>query len=403
MIEETKNWQAFTVILTSILMLVSVIWSFNGQWPGYTAEYNTYSIQAAAWLNGVYDVHHYKHLELVVFNEQVYVSFPPFPSVVMLPFVVLFGENTPNALINLFFIILGVFYAYRLARNFNISCNASLFLAFFISLSSNLVFLMQNGWVWFFAQTLSFTFTMMAFYYATTKNDKDFIIAFLLLSFAIGCRPFQIFYGFVLLFLMYQRIKEVKILIFYMLPGILVGISYGVYNYIRFKDFFEFGHNYLPHLINNPSGQFHISYLIPHLKSLFLIPPINENKIVEYPEFGGFSVFLLNPIIVVIIILFIIYLVSLYINREKKEEKNRLPLMSLIIGAIAMHIIATCMHDTMGVWQFGNRYLIDILPAAFLLMCLLDSKIDKIRIMYIPFFIVGFTLNVIGTTLFYLQ
>ncbi len=401
--ENTKDWQILFVIFSTILLLVSVIWSFNGQWPGSTVEYNSYSIQANAWIHGKVDIKNYTYLELAFYHDKVYVSFPPFPSVIMLPFVLLFDVDTPNAFISLFFAVLGVFYAYKLARNFIDSVNTSLFLAFFISLSTNFVFLMQNGWVWFFAQTLGFCFTMMAFYYATTKKDSDFLWAFLFLALAIGCRPLQFVYGFVLLFFMLSRLKDVKKMFFYMLPGTLVGLLYGWYNTIRFGSFFEFGHNYLPEMVNSVHGLFSLSYFIPNLKKIFLIPPMDSNGIVNYPEFDGFSIFLLNPIIIVLMLLFLFYMYSCFIHYKDKQIEKSFFSVLVIVSMILMHIIFICLHRGLGGWHFGNRYFIDILPAVFLLMCMLDSKLPGLRIIYIPLFIYGFAFNVIGSTLFFLQ
>ena len=46
-------------------------------------RYKSYSLQAMAWLNGRLDLgQDYPWLELAVFQERYYVSFPPFPSLV---------------------------------------------------------------------------------------------------------------------------------------------------------------------------------------------------------------------------------------------------------------------------------------------------------------------------------
>ena len=64
------------------------------------SAWDSYTLQAMAWRRGSLSLgRNYPWLELAVYQGEYYVSFPPFPSVVLLPFTFLFGENTPNNLI----------------------------------------------------------------------------------------------------------------------------------------------------------------------------------------------------------------------------------------------------------------------------------------------------------------
>ena len=404
MLNNNKDWQIFLLIGITLLMLSATMWSFNGHWAGTTANYNTYSLQAQAWLRGEVNVPNYSYLELATYKGQTFVSFPPFPSVVMFPFVLIFGNSTPDTFIGILFLTIGIFYAYKLARNFIDSKSTALFLALFVSIASNIIFIMHDaGWVWFFAQVLSFTFTMMALYYATTDKNYHFYFAYLFLAFAIGSRPFQIVYGVIILYFLLQRVKNIKQILLYLIPALLVGISYSIYNYIRFDNFLEFGHNYLPEMLNSSHGQFSFEYLIKNLKTLILLPEVGAKGIVNYPRFNGFSIFILNPIIIVMLMGFISYIVSSILNLKKEQNNKTFLLISTIFISIFLHIIFICMHITMGGWHFGNRYLIDILPAVFLLMILFDNYLKNYRIIYIPFFLYGLVFNTIGTTIFHLK
>ena len=404
-LKHTKDWQIFLLITITLLLIASTLWSFTGHWAGITSTtYNSYTLQAQAWLQGKINVPNYSHLELALYQGKAYVSFPPFPSVVMVPFVIVFGKETPDTLIGIFFLSIGIFYAYKLARNFIDSISTALFLAFFVAISSNIIFLMHDaGWVWFFAQILSFTFTMMALYYATTNTSYYFYFSYLFLAFAIGSRPFQIVYGLIILYFMLQRIQSFKQIFLYFLPAILVGISYTLYNYIRFDEFLEFGHNYLPEMLNSKHGQFNIEYLLKNLKTLILIPDVGVKGIVNYPKFNGFSIFIINPIIIVMLIGLITYLSSLILNFKQKYQENYNLLVITIFTSIFLQVIFICMHITMGGWHFGNRYLIDILPAVFLLLILFDKYLKNYRIIYIPFFFYGLVFNTVGTAIFYLR
>lgn len=402
MSQELKDWQVFLIITMSIVAVLVVMWSFNGHWVTNSSPYNSYSLQAEAWLNGVTNIADYKHLELAYYQDKVYVSFPPFPSVVVLPFVMLQeSTKTPDGFINLFFILIATFYAYKLARNFNDSVLVSLFLALFLTLSSNVLFLMQNGWVWFFAQTLSFTFTILSFYYAT-KKEANFYLAFLFLAFAIGCRPFQMVYGVVLLYFLLKETKDFKQIIYYILPAFVVGVFYASYNYVRFDSIFEFGHNYLREMTQSEHGQFSLVYVLENLQKLFYIPGMNARGILEYPRFNGFSILMLNPFLVVLFLLLFVKFIDFIRGIERGKEFSFV-FIALVFGSIFVHVLLITMHITMGGWHFGNRYLIDILPAMFLVFVILDSKVGVLRVFYIPFFFFGFSLNILGTTLFYLK
>jgi len=51
-------------------------------------DYNSYALQAHAWLNGRLDLgQNYTYLELAIFKGKYFVSFPPFPSFLLAPYV----------------------------------------------------------------------------------------------------------------------------------------------------------------------------------------------------------------------------------------------------------------------------------------------------------------------------
>lgn len=79
--------------------------------------YRSYTLQACAWLDGRLDLGtDYPWLELAIYEGKYYVSFPPFPSLVLLPFAAIFGTNTPDHWISLVFSLVGIIYALRLYR-----------------------------------------------------------------------------------------------------------------------------------------------------------------------------------------------------------------------------------------------------------------------------------------------
>ncbi|MBQ6527339.1 MAG: hypothetical protein IJI38_02330, partial [Clostridia bacterium] len=65
------------------------------------------------------------------------------------------------------------------------------------------------------------------------------------------------------------------------------------------------------------------------------------------------------------------------------------------------HVLLICMHRTLGGFQFGNRYFVDLMP--FLLLGLLSWKNPNERFdaFQTPLFALGTCLNLLGTVMTY--
>lgn len=143
-----------------------------------------------AWRRGSLSLgQNYPWLELAVYQGEYYVSFPPFPSVVLLPFTFLFGENTPNNL------IIAIrdhgdrrLLAYRCLRRAGMRETCAVLGALLLTWGSNLMWMSTNGGVWFMAQALNMLLLMWALHCAMCKRR---VLAYALVAFAVGCRPFS--------------------------------------------------------------------------------------------------------------------------------------------------------------------------------------------------------------------
>lgn len=85
---KTKNTDYINILVLCLCVtaVFFVAWTFTGQWPWKSQPYNSYILQAQSWLEGRLDLgRDYPYLELAIFNNKYYVSFPPFPSYAMLP------------------------------------------------------------------------------------------------------------------------------------------------------------------------------------------------------------------------------------------------------------------------------------------------------------------------------
>ncbi|MBQ7033987.1 MAG: hypothetical protein IJN25_10075 [Clostridia bacterium] len=341
---------------------------------GTPNSYNSYALQAARWLEGHLDLgQNYSHLEIAAFNGKYYNSFPPFPSVVLLPFVLLFGTATPDGLISLWFAAAGAALAAKLSFLYGKSEKEAFFWAVFITVGSNLLSIMCTGWVWFIAQTMAFTFLLAAF--CTAKQGKTWC-ALLLTACAAGCRPFSVLCLPIFLYLLHKAgCRFSRRTLLRVLPAAVLCLFYALLNGLRFGNPLEFGHNYLPEFLAEP--QFGFGYVAENVKTLVRLPALQGGQLV-FPEFNGFNFFLASP-------LFISCLCRLV--RHKKDAADW-----CATGLLLLWLLLFCMHRTMGGWHFGNRYTIDLLPPA--LWLILRKKGDFSG--HIPLFFLGFSLHFYG-------
>ena len=80
------EWR-YVICPLAFLIVLWVAASFTGHWATEENPYRSYALQACAWLNGRLDLEKdYPWLELAIYEGKYYVSFPPFPSLVLLPF-----------------------------------------------------------------------------------------------------------------------------------------------------------------------------------------------------------------------------------------------------------------------------------------------------------------------------
>jgi len=141
-----------------------------------------------------------------------------------------------------------------------------------------------------------------------------------------------------------------------LLPGIIAGLcvaaAYAAYNYARFGNIFEFGHNYLPEFTRAEHGQLSLEYVGNNWKTLFFGSPVSINEgNITINQFG-FSMFLSCPIFIVNAV----WLVQDVIRRRFDTTKLMIVLMC------AVNLLLLLMHRTLGGHQFGARYALELVP-----------------------------------------
>ena len=390
-----KNSNIIIAIILLFLMIIFIDTIVKKSIIGNTV-WNSYELQARAWLNGkTYLDHDYPHLELAIYHNKYFVSFPPLPSVILLPFIIAFGNSIPANLISFFFFAMEFVVIYKIISYYKNNELSALLLATGFTLGTNLLSLCIDSGVWFFAQIINNFLCILAVYFFLKRKKA---LVYLFLALAVGCRPFSAIY--MIMFFIYYLITEKEILprrivnnLRAVIPAMLVAVIYMIYNYIRFDNILEFGHNYLPEFVNAQNGQFSIHYLLNNAKQLFF-NSVNIDKELNLSFSMPFSFFIANPVI----IMYVYHIIKNFI-KTRKVELFRL----MILITVFINIIIICLHRTLGAWQFGARYTCDILPFVFLgfIYCKngnREIKLDKFEIVCIIF---GIIINIFGSIIMY--
>lgn len=380
MLKSKNNFYAVLISATLCILILAcsaIIFDFN---VFEHNPYDSYTRQALAWREGrTYlndDRSSIAYLELAIYEGKYYVSFPPVPSLVELILTFFFGKDTPNQFMLYFYTFVScIALTVLFYKKHNLFL--SVILGLTASLGTNILSLVAFGGVWHEAQCLSFMLCSLAALFIT--SDKKFLNGFSLFlsALAVGCRPFTVLFIPFLLYELYkknvnkeektlkEKIFNLKFFIPYLIAPCLVALSLMIYNYIRFDNPLEFGHNYLPEFTRVEEGQFNFKYLIPNLKQAIKHPfEFKPEFKLSINQFSANIFYIFNPIIAV----FFYYNIKNIIKNFKIYD-------ILWLFAVLSFIFATCMHRTLGGLQFGARYFIDFVP--YIALYLAKNKIKQ--------------------------
>lgn len=353
-------WYGLMMLVLAYLGLMSLL---NYNLFGH-AVHDSFTLMAMSWRQGSLSLingENYPYLELAIHNGNYYVSFPSVPALIMLPLTFIFGENTPNTLMTFIYFMVAYMAAYKTCSVYRKPIEA-MCLALFMTLGCNMLQFSLSGGVWNQGQLTSFMFTSLFAAGITGRRKSGWACGLICLALAVGCRPFQAVYVPLGLWLLYRKLSEnggrVRATLLSMIPYLivpaLIALALGWYNYARFGSPIEFGHNYLPEHTRDPNEpMMGFKYIWKNIVNLLRLPEFNENRL-EFTnvQFSGFAFYLANPIYVTLIITIVLKTV-----RRKWDIADL-----LLIAGIVVHLTLLLMHKTLGGWQFGARYLCDVIP-----------------------------------------
>ena len=357
---QQRHFAAFITLILFVLIYAALSLASGVNPAAY--EYNSYLLQAQAWLRGETALpQNYEYLELAIYEGRYYVSFPPVPSIPMVLYTLIWGNNVPGGLFQkLYLAIACLVILSELQRTRRMRSPDCVAWALLLCLGSAMLPVGLVGGVWYEAQILAFLFSVSAI--AAIRRGRPTLTC-LLYALSVGCRPFSVCLGPVLLALHLDRTRKLGLdlsrALKALIPGVIVGLAvaagYGIYNYARFDNPFEFGHNYLPEFTRSEHGQLSFAYVGHNLRTLLFGAPFTTSEATLTFDPFGFSMFLSCPIF----ICNLIWLISDLIRRRFRVAKAIIVLMGTI------NVFLLCMHRTLGGYQFGLRYTLEMVP-----MCL---------------------------------
>jgi len=345
-------------LLLALVILFSAMSLISGVNPGFY-KYKSYLLQAQAWLRGELALdQNYEYLELAVYEGKYYVSFPPVPAIPMVIWTLIFGDDVPGGLFQKVYIAIAALVVFfEVQRSKRMDSKECALWSIGICLASAMLPISLVGGVWYEAQILAFLFCVCAI---SALRRKKPILACLFYALSVGCRPFSVVLGPVLLMMYIENARKQRLSFAKgfgcLLPGLIVGLCiaacYGAYNYARFGDVFEFGHNYLPEFTRAQHGQLSLKYVSQNWKTLFFGAPFSINGTdISINQFG-FSMFISCPILICNALWFFRDLLSRRMTAAKW----------VIIAMGSLNTFLLLMHRTLGGHQFGLRYALELVP-----------------------------------------
>jgi len=357
------------IVMLAVFWVICIVMQqvMGGTFAG-PSGYNSYTLQAMAWREGKIALgRDYPHLELAIFENDWYVSFPPVPTIPMYLLTFIFGADTPDALMVKLYAMVALLAIYGLLAHMRWNRWQAAFMALMMVVGGSMLPLLMNGAVWYQAQTLAFMLTAISVALMMRGRTTGALVLYAL---AVGCRPFNVCYGPLLMAVWYLKRpgRRMKTAVRKLWPGIALGLcvaaAYAAYNYVRFGNPLEFGHNYLPEFTRSENGQFSIKYLAANAKRFLLGLPVYRTETGwEFEKFGS-SVFLGNPMLMLLVVWYAADIVRGRANAARH----------LTMAAFAVHLFLLLLHRTGGGFQLGARYAVDLTLYALIYLGLRREK-----------------------------
>lgn len=285
----------------------------------------------------------------------------PVPSVLLIPFVIIFGQLAQQGFLQVPINILNFLLLYKISMLLGLDRKRSLIFTIFFIFGSVYTPVGAIPVAGHFAQVIATSILLLAIYEFLTRK-RYFIIAILL---ALGTLTrFTLLFAALFFLIHLAKVKNAKKQALNFLMPLLIGIILiFAYNYARFDDILENGYKnqLVPRALKErrTSGLFSLKYVPDNAYHMLLKPP---ELITWYstsrPKFPflrysdwGLSIFMLSPV------LFLIY------RANFKSLLSRASLLTICLISIPILV-----YYGNGYRQVGFRYALDFYPFLLLIM-----------------------------------
>lgn len=390
-----------------VFALALIVYGFSAQvWAHPISLAPHYVYLAQSLLHGHIDLIQLPPVtyDLLQFNGQWYVAGSPMPSILMLPFVAVFGVNFSDVLFSVVLGAINVSLVYSiltdLTQTWKLSRGSIKWLTLLFAVGTPHGYLASLGTYWFTAHIAAVFFSLLAVREALTK--QRWFLCGLWLACAGFARPTALFLAPFFVIMIYYAVRTrsaeyeshtTHYVLLKLLPfglAIALGISaHAIYNYARFKSFSDFGYAYVAGAENITSvyaryGGFNARFLPCNLAvSLFGPPEVNgivpdfitrscdyllegvnlsDTSALITPNPLGMSIFITTPALLLIF-----------------AARKRDPIIIAAWIGLLSTLIPLWMYHNTGSMQFGYRYLFDAAPMWIILLAAGMQKVTPLK------------------------
>ncbi len=299
-------------------------------------------------------------LDLVILEDRVYLHFLPFPAVLLMPLVALFGVDlsdvvyTPVIAAISVALLAGLLQALDRTGLAPLSVERRALLVATVAFGSVLLILAPAGGVWFTAQIVGWGCVVGAALAALTlRGAAACFCTGLALACAAATRPTLLPNGLWLAYVLLRRQggwsprQRIVAAGWGLLPVVVVLLLLGWYNWARFGHPLETGwawHNASPAFREELGryGLFHVHYLPKNLHYELLGYTLFSNR-----RWMGGGLFWMTPVLLGAI--------------QGAWSGRRCPLAWALVASCALVYLPLSVYMSTGFFTFGPRYLLDLL------------------------------------------
>lgn len=277
-------------------------------------------------------------------STKFFVANPPMPAIVAIIPVLIYGSQFQQQYLSHFIGALSVALVFLIAIKMKGNISLAIWSAILFGFGTLNWYLISIGSTWYIAQVIAQFFLLLAMF-AKVKNKSPLLIG-LLFGFAYFSRiPTILTFPFFIVGLPKPWFKSLTLFSLGVLPSIVMN---AIYNYMRFGVIWDIGYTLIPGVSTEPwyqKGVVHPTYIVEHLKIIFLTFPSVKDIIDFKPSIFGYAIWFTTPA-------FIFSLFNSIKNKIVWSAWISITLVSLLIFS----------HGSTGFSQFGYRFAADFYP-----------------------------------------